>query len=238
MSAEYLPGVAPIGVRIGEGSGPDVQPETFIVGVVTDFVYRNLRDHSEQILFPIFEGHDEFDTAFYVKVRGTPEQAFQSIRNVVLAADPQLPLLSFRTLDNQVNRSLTTERMLAAVSGGFGALALLLSLIGLYGVMSFVVTRRTREIGLRLALGSTVGSAVRLILYDAVTMIAVGVAIALPCIVALGRVLQSQLFGLTATDPQTVAAATLLLTAGALVAAFIPAWRASKVNPTDALRLE
>jgi ABC-type antimicrobial peptide transport system permease subunit len=135
---------------------------------------------------------------------------------------------------------MVTSRRLRyrCLSGGFGALALLLSLIGLYGVMSFVVTRRTREIGLRLALGSTVGSAIRLILYDAVTMIAVGIAIALPCIVALGRLLQSQLFGLTATDPQTVAAATLLLTAGALVAAFIPAWRASKVNPTDALRLE
>ena len=234
----YLPGVDPIGVRIGEGSGPDVQPKTVIVGVVADFNYRDLRDDSEQILFPILEGGDEGDAAFYVKVRGTPEQAFQSIRKVVLAADPQLPILDFRTLDDQVDRSLTTERMLAAVSVAFGALALLLSLIGLYGVMSFVVTRRTREIGLRLALGATGGSAIRLILRDAVTMIAAGVAIALPCVAALGRLLQSQLFGVTATDPQTVAAAALVLTAGALVAAFIPAWRASNVSPTDALRLE
>jgi len=223
---------------VGEGSGPDVQPNTVIVGVVADFNYRDLRDDSEQILFSILEGGDERETAFYVKVRGTPEQAFQAIRTIVLATDPQLPILGFRTLDDQVDRSLNTERMLAVVSGGFGALALLLSLIGLYGVMSFVVARRTREIGLRLALGATGGSAIRLILRDAVTMIAAGVAIALPCIAALGRLLQSQLFGVAATDPEIIAAAALVLTAGGLAAAFIPAWRASNVSPTDALRLE
>jgi ABC-type antimicrobial peptide transport system permease subunit len=111
-------------------------------------------------------------------------------------------------------------------------------LIGLYGVMSFVVTRRTREIGIRLALGATGASAIRLILRDAIVMIALGIAIALPCVGALGKLVQSQLFGVTATDPATIAAAALVLAAGALTAAFIPAWRASNVSPTDALRLE
>jgi predicted permease len=233
----YLPGVDPLGILIGEGSGPDVKPETVIVGVVADFSYRNLREDSEQIFFPIFEG-DDFGGTFYVKVRGTSEQAFQSMRQIVGNTDPQLPIVSFRPLDEQVNRSLNTERMLAALSAGFGALALLLSLIGLYGVMSFVVTRRTREIGIRVALGATAGSAIRLILSDALAMIAAGVAIALPCVAALGRLVQSQLFGITATDPATVAGAALILAAGTLAAAFIPAWRASKVSPTDALRLE
>jgi len=149
-----------------------------------------------------------------------------------------LPILWFRTLNDQVNRSLTTERLLAALSGSFGALALLLSLIGLYGVMSFVVTRRTREIGIRLALGATGASAIRLVLRDAVVMIAAGMAIALPCAAALGKLVQSQLFGVTATDPATTAAAATVLAAGALAAAFIPAWRASNLSPTDALRLE
>lgn len=235
----YLSGVDPIGVRIGEGFSPDVQTNTVIVGVVADFSYRNLRDDDiEQVLFPIFEGEDEFDTVFYVKVHGTPDQAFQAIRRIVRAADPQLPILGFRTLDDQVKRSLNTERMLAAIAGAFGALALLLSLTGLYGVMSFVVARRTREIGLRLALGATGGSAVRLILQDAVTMIAAGVALALPCVAVLGRFLQSQLFGIAATDLRTVATAAVVLTAGGLVAAFIPARRASNVSPTDALRLD
>ena len=149
-----------------------------------------------------------------------------------------MPILWFRTLDEQVNRSLNTERLLAALSGSFGALALLLSLIGLYGVMSFVVTCRTREIGIRLALGATGASAIRLVLRDAVVMIAAGMAIALPCVGALGKLVQSQLFGVTATDPATIAAAALVLAAGALTAAFIPAWRAQNVSPTEALRLE
>ncbi len=114
----------------------------------------------------------------------------------------------------------------------------MLSLIGLYGVMSFVVTRRTREIGIRVALGATSACAVRLVLRDAVAMIAAGIAIGLPGVAALGKLVQSQLFGITPTDPATVAAATLVLAAGALTAAFIPAWRASNVSPTDALRLE
>jgi ABC-type antimicrobial peptide transport system permease subunit len=185
----------------------------------------------------MFEG-DDAGATFYVKVRGAPEQAIPSIRRIVRQADPRLPIFWFRTLDEQVNRSLSTERLLAALSGSFGALALLLSLIGLYGVMSFVVTRRTREIGIRLALGATGASAIGLILRDAVVMIAVGIAIALPCVAGLGKLVQSQLFGVTATDPATIAGAALVLTAGALVAAFIPAWRAANVSPTDALRLE
>jgi ABC-type antimicrobial peptide transport system permease subunit len=104
--------------------------------------------------------------------------------------------------------------------------------------MSFVVTRRTREIGIRLALGATGASAIRLVLRDALAMIAGGIAIALPCVATLGKLVQSQLFGVTATDPGTVAAAATVLAAGALAAAFIPAWRASNVNPMDALRLD
>src|SRR5438046_7423455 len=164
-------------------------------------------------------------------VQGTPEAAFQSIRMILRNADPTLPVTYFRTLDEQVNRSLNTERMLAALSGSFGALALLLSLVGLYGVMSFVVTRRTREIGIRLALGATRGSAIWLVLRDALVIITVGTAIALPCVAALGRLVESQLFGLKPTDPLVIAAATLLLTSAALGAALIPAYRASTVNP-------
>jgi predicted permease len=234
----YLAGRDPLGVLIARGGGAsDVKPNSPIVGVVADMSYRGLRDNSEQVFFPLFE-HDDTGATFYIKVRGAPEQAIPSIRRLVRQDDPRLPILWFRTLDDQVNRSLNTERMLAALSGSFGALALLLSLVGLYGVMSFVVTRRTREIGIRLALGATRASALRLVLRDAVTMIAAGVALALPCVAALGKLVQSQLFGVTATDPATIAAAAMVLAAGALAAAFMPAWRASNVSPTDALRLE
>jgi predicted permease len=233
----YLDGRNPLGLHIGMGSGPDVQPNVEIIGVCADIHYRGLREVSEQAWFPIAEG-DDFASTFYVKINGTPEDTFRAVRRIVRDADPQLPVLAPRTLDDQVNRSLNTERLLAALSGSFAALALLLSLIGLYGVMSFVVTRRTREIGIRLALGATAGSAVRLILRDAIAMIAAGIAIALPCVAALGKLVQSQLFGVTATDPATIAAAALVLGAGAFAAALIPAWRASTVDPTEALRLE
>ena len=233
----YLAGRNPLGILIGEGSDPGVKPDVVIVGVCASFNYRGLRDDSEQAFFPMFEGNDAGAT-FYIKVRGAPEQAIPSIRSIVRQADPRLPILWFRTLDDQVNRSLTTERLLAALSGSFGALALLLPLIGLYGVMSFVVTRRNREIGIRLALGATGASTIFLVLRDAVVMIAAGTAIALPCVAALGKLVQSQLFGVTATDPVTVAASAVVLAGGALAAAVIPAWRASKVSPVVALRLE
>jgi ABC-type antimicrobial peptide transport system permease subunit len=216
---------------------PDTKTNIEIVGVVGDISYRGLREQSEEAWFPIFEGDDSMGT-FYVRVRGTTQEALRTIHRIVHQADPQLPILGFCTVEEQVGRSLSTERLLAALSGSFGALALLLSLIGLYGVMSFVVTRRTREIGIRLALGATGASAIRLVLRDAVAMIAVGMAIALPCVAALGKLVQSQLFGVTATDPATIAAAALMLAAGALAAAFFPAWRASNISPTDSLRLE
>ena len=218
----YLAGRDPLGVRIARGGGgSDVKPNSPIVGVVADMSYRGLRDNSEQVFFPLFE-HDDTGATFYIKVRGTPEQAIPSIRHLIRQDDPRLPILWFRTLDDQVARSLNTERMLAALSGAFGALALVLSLIGLYGVMSFVVTRRTREIGVRLALGATRASAIRLVLRDAAVMIAAGIALAVPCAAALGKLVQSQLFGVTATDPATVAAAALVLAAGALAAAVVP----------------
>jgi predicted permease len=232
----YLGAGHPLGARIVQGSGPDAQPNIEIVGVVTDFSYRGIREESEQAYFPMLDG--EYGGHFYVKVRGTPDQAAQSIRSIVHDADPALPITNFRTVNEQVNRSLNTERILATLSGAFGALALLLSLVGLYGVMSFVVTQRTREIGLRIALGASGSSALWLVLRDAMAMVAAGAAIALPCVAVLGRLVESQLFGVRATDPLTITGTTLLLAAAALGAALIPAYGAATVNPSDALRAQ
>ena len=234
----YLAGRQPLGARICQGSGPDAQPNIEIVGVVADFSYRGIREESEQAYFPMLDGNDHGGANFYVKVRGTPEQEAESIRSIVHNADAALPITYFRTVNEQVNRSLNTERILATLSAAFGALALLLSLVGLYGVMSFVVTERTREIGIRIALGARTGSAVWLVLRDALAMIAAGTAVALPCVGVLGRLVESQLFGVTATDPTTIAGTTLLLAACALSAALIPAHSASTVNPIEALRVE
>jgi predicted permease len=233
----YLGGRSPLGVRICQGDGPDAKPDIEVVGVVADFSYRGIREESEQAYFPIFEG-DDAGGSFYVKVHGRPEQAFSSIRAIVHHADPALPVAYFRTLDEQVNRSLNTERVLAILSGAFSVLALVLSLIGLYGVMSFVVAKRTREIGIRLALGATRSSTAWLVLRDALVMIAAGTAIALPCVWALGRLVASELYGVKPTDPAMIAASALILCSTALGAALMPARRASAVDPTESLRFE
>jgi len=235
----YFGGRNPLGARIDYGTGPDVRPDIEVIGVVANISYRGVREEREQAYFPIGRSEGFYEGAnFYVRVHGTSEAGFQSIRTILRNADPALPINYLRTLDEQVSRSLNTERMLAALSGSFGTLALLLSLVGLYGVMSFVVTQRTREIGIRVALGATRFATVWLVLRDALVMIAAGIAIALPCVWALGRLIESQLYDVKSTDPATIAVAALILCTAALGAALIPAHRASAVNPTDALRFE
>lgn len=233
----YLAGRNPLGVRICEGSGPDAKPNIEIVGVMSDFNYRGLREESEQAYFPFFEG-EAASGAFYVRGRGTAESSLQSLRAIVHGIDPTLPMTDFRTLDEQVDRSLNTEHMLATLSSSFGTLALLLSLVGLYGVMSFVVTQRTREIGIRLALGAGRWAAIWLVLRDALTMILSGIGIGVPVAWALGRLVKSQFYGVKPSDPGVIAIAILVLCSAGLAATFIPAHRASAVNPTDALRIE
>ncbi len=234
----YLDGQSPLGARIGVGSGVDVKTEIEVVGVVSNINYRAMRTEWEQAYFPI-AGDGFYEGAnFYVRVQGTADAAANSIRTILHRADPTLAPSYFRTLDEQVNRALSTERMLATLSAGFGVLALLLSLVGLYGIMSFLVTQRTREIGIRVALGATRSDAVWLVLRHALTIIVAGIAVALPCVWMLGRLVESQLYGVKPTDPSTIAAAILILFSATLLAALIPARRASAMNPTDALRFE
>jgi len=232
----YFGGRNPLGARVAMGAAPDAKPDSEIVGVVENISYRSVREQWEQAYFPT--GTEMSGSNFYVRFRGAPESAFRSIRAILGNADPTLPISYFRTLDEQIDRSLNTERMLADLSSSFGTLALLLSLVGLYGVMSFVVTQRTREIGIRLTLGATRVSTIWLVLRDAMVMITAGTAIALPCVWALGRLVESQLYDIKPTDPVTILAATLVLCSTALGAALIPARRASAVNPTEALRFE
>jgi ABC-type antimicrobial peptide transport system permease subunit len=159
------------------------------------------------------------------------------IRDAVAKVNPAMPM-TLRTYDDQIQLSLRTERMLATLSSAFGALALLLSIVGLYGVMSFVVTQRTQEIGLRLALGATRSSAVWLVVRDALIMIAAGTIVALPATWTFRRLIEAQLYDVRAFDAPTVILASGALAAVALAATMIPAWRAASVSPTDALRLD
>jgi predicted permease len=241
FARRYFGGRSPIGHRVGVGVQPDTKTTIEIVGMVRDFSFRYLRDDEvpEHAFFPFAQtGPLAGNGTFYLKLRAEPESELPSIRAAVGAVDSRLPLISIGTLEDQIDRSLRSERMLASLSTGFGSIALLLSVVGLYGVMSFVVTRRTQEIGLRLALGATRSDAVWLVIRDALIMIGAGTAIALPAVWALRRLVESALFGVRVFDGPTIATASGLLALVALGAAMLPAWRAASVSPTEALRLE
>jgi putative ABC transport system permease protein len=241
FARRYFGNLSPIGRRVGQGNQPDTITSIEIVGVVKDISFRFVRNDQEpeHVFFP-FAGTGPLagNGSFYLRVRGAPESAFASIRAAIEKIDARLPLVSLTTVEERIDHALKSERMLATLSSGFGVIALLLSVVGLYGVMSFVVTRRTQEIGVRLALGATRASAVWMIIRDALIMIVAGTGIALPVAWGLKRVVEAELFGVGAFDGPTVALASCLLGLVALGAAMIPAWRAASVSPTEALRLE
>lgn len=237
FARRYFKGRSPIGARMGFGAGVNTVTDVEIIGVVKNFSRRNLRDEEVEQAFVPFWMRDSDDGTFYVRVRGGVEGALASIRGAIAQVDPAMPL-TVRSFDEQIRESLRTERMLATLSSGFGILALLLAIVGLYGVMSFVVTQRTQEIGLRLALGASPSTAMWLVVHDVLIMIAVGTIVALPIAWTLRRVVEAQLFGVGPFDAPTIAIASGILGAVALAAAMIPARRAASISPIEALRLE
>jgi predicted permease len=238
FARRYFDGRTPVGSRLGVGTGPDTVANIEIIGVVRDFSRRSLRDGPIEHVFVPYWDRDSDGGAIYVRVRGEPEAAFAEIRAAVEQVDRALPVSSLTTYMDQVDRASWTERALATLVTSFGLIALLLSVVGLYGVMSFVVTERRREIGLRMALGATRTAAVWLIVRDALIMIVAAAMVAIPCAWGLRRLVESQVFGVRAADAPTIAVAGSLLTLAALVAALVPAWRVVSANPTAALRLE
>jgi ABC-type antimicrobial peptide transport system permease subunit len=226
----------PIGGRIGLGAGPETKTDIEIIGVVKDFSRRSLRDQQVETIFLHYFDSQSGDGTFYVRVRGDVASALGSVRSAIAQVDPELPA-TLTVFDDQIQRSLRAERMLASLSSAFGTLALLLAVIGLYGVMSFVVTQRTQEIGVRMALGASRASAVWLIVRDASLMIGAGLLIGLPAVWGLRRFVEAELFGVTALHLPTIVVAAVVLAVVGLSAALLPAWRAATVNPTDALRI-
>jgi ABC-type antimicrobial peptide transport system permease subunit len=210
-----------------------------IVGVVKDFKNTNLREEPKRFVFLPYAQTDELnEMTLYVRARGDAAAASASLRAAVRQADANLPIYGLKTMTTQVDDSLFIERMVAGLSIAFGALATLLAAIGLYGVMSYSVARRTREIGIRMALGAERTSVLWMVLREVAVLVAVGVGIGVPVAIALGRVVQSQLFDLSATDPIALAVATALLATVAFVAGYLPARRATRVDPMLALRYE
>ena len=236
FARRYFEGRSPVGARLGLGNRPDTPTSIEIIGVVKNFSRRTLREADLDQLFVPFWDQNSGDGAFYVKLRDDSEAAVSTLRTTIAEIDPALPV-RLTAIDDQIDRALGTERMLASLSSGFGAIALLLAMVGLYGVMSFVVTQRTQEIGIRMALGATRASALWLVLRDAALMIVAGTAIALPAAWALRRLVEAELFGVSAFDVPTVVIASATLAAAALGAALLPGWRVASIHPTEAMRL-
>src|SRR6202011_3638546 len=157
--------------------------------------------------------------------------AFSAARRTVQELDQNIPVYNLRTLARQIDRSLVTERLIATLSSAFGVLATLLAVIGLYGVMAYSVARRTREIGVRMALGAVSADVVRLVMREVFVLVGVGVTLGLAAAWGLSRLIGNQLYGISANDPVTIVAAASGLAVVALLAGYIPARRATRVNP-------
>lgn len=174
----------------------------------------------------------------YVRTSHPPDAMFSAVRRIVQELDPNLPVGRMRTLSEQVDESVRRERMVATLSALFGALATLLAVVGLYGVLAYSVARGTREIGLRMALGARTIEIAWMVVREVLAIAAAGVAMALVAAFWLSRLVANQLYGVAATDALTTASAVAILAVASLLAGLVPSWRAATVEPTAALRYE
>lgn len=210
-----------------------------IVGVAGNGKSMNLREEPERfIYFPYTQSRDLGSVTFYVRGELDPEALGARVREAVGRVDDTLPVTDLKTMNRQIEESLFVERLVAALSLAFGGLATLMAAVGLFGLLSFTVAARTRELGIRVALGAQRTGVVLMVLKEVALLAVLGVGIGLPAGLVFGRFVESELYGLSARDPMALGIATFVLLATAAVAGAIPAARASRVDPMVALRYE
>jgi len=231
----YFGEASPLGRRFGWGDpSKPINTDIEIIGVARDAVYGKLREKARPLIY--FPGHG--GAVLVARAAADPALSLTMIRQEIQAIDKSLEIFSVRTIPQLRDQELVQERLLAQLSSFFGLLALLLACVGLYGVMSYDVARRTHEIGIRMALGAQRRDVVSLVLRETMLLVGAGVVIGLSAALWATRLIASLLYGLTPNDPMTITLAGLLLLTVAALAGYFPARRASRVDPMVALRYD
>jgi predicted permease len=243
MARKLFPRGPAVGKRFGMGDSTDPK-DIEVIGVVRDAKYLSLSERPQALAYyPYTQYRPEWGIGLYlshfnVRCSGDPKFVASAIRQTIAEINTNLPIVTVETLAERVADSVVYPRLVAELSGFFGILAVLLACIGIYGLMSFAVNRRTNEIGIRMALGAAQTDVVRMVMREVVALVAIGLAIGVPAALASDRWAASLLFGLKPSDPLTLAGATVLLLSVAVLAGYLPARRAAKVDPMVALRYE
>jgi predicted permease len=236
FARRFFPGSDPLGQRMAARSWKGQSAE--VVGVVKDTKWLNLRDTASPMFYEPFAQDPTSQVVFALRGRGSAMSLAASLAQLARRVDPAFQVTDAVPFTEVEDRTLATERLVAQVSTAFGALALLVACVGLYGILAYGVARRTREIGLRLALGATRGAVLWMVLRESLALVGLGFALGIPAALAASRLIRTMLYGLTPADPAIIAAAFLILIATSTAAAYIPARRAASVDPTIALRYE
>jgi predicted permease len=240
FATKYFPGRSPIGQRFGlvnemKPASPDIE----VVGVIPDKKYRDLRETPPaEAFFPYFQGAKFRFMNVYLRTQADPRLIENELRERMRQFDPHVPVVGLQTMKEQIAFSLRTERLVASLSAVFSGLATLLAVIGLYGVTAYTVMRRTREIGIRMALGAMPIDVVAMVMREVFILIGAGLAAGFSLALALADLVRSQIFGLNPRDPLTFVGSAIVLSMAAGLAGFIPALRASSLDATTALRHE
>jgi predicted permease len=225
----------PIGRRFGYGG--DIQ-RFEVIGIIGDARVNNIHQEPRPMAYYSLEQMPGYANTIEIRVQGDPQPMENAVRRAIRQAAPELPVMRISRLTDQVESNLLRERLIARLASGFAMLALALACLGIYGVLSYATTRRTSEIGIRLALGAQGGDVRWMILRDALMVLGIGLAMGVPCAVAVMRLARGLLYGLSAGDPISILAGVSSLLLAGCAAALIPAWRASRIEPSVALRYE